>query len=103
MTDVRMLTMTPPRMATAAIPRIATATTSSMRVSPRSSRCDVRKVTMSHVDLTEDPIHRRDQRHRDEADDEAHGHDDDRLEERGQLRDLVVELGLVVLGGDLEL
>src|SRR4051812_8398325 len=102
MTELRMLVMTPPRMATAAMPRIAIATTSSIRVSPRSLRCSVRRATMSHVDLTEDPVHRRDQRDRDEPHHGSHGDDDEWLEERCQLRDLVVELGLVVLRGDLE-
>src|SRR3954452_20964980 len=103
MTELWMLTMSPPRMATAAIPRIATAMTSSIRVSPLSLRCGVRRLDMSYTDLTEDPVHRGDQRHRDEAHDQPHHDDDERLEQCRELGDLVVELGLVVLRGDLEL
>src|SRR4051812_23050777 len=95
--------MSPPRMATPAMPRTATATTSSIRVSPRSFRRGVRGMGISHVDLAKDAVHRGDQRDRNKPDHEPHHDDDERLEECGQLRDLVVELGLVVLRGDLEL
>src|SRR4051794_9254296 len=103
MVEVWVLTRRPPRMATAAMPRIATATTSSIRVSPRSSRWGALWIDMSHVDLPEDAVHRRDQRDRDEADDQPHQDDDERLEERGELGDFVVELGLVVLRRHREL
>ena len=82
------------------------ATISSIKVSSRSSRRDrdqpgrlVFNVDTSSGDLhlVEDAVHRGDQRDGDEPDDQAHDDDDGRLEERGQLLDLVVELGLVVL------
>src|SRR5262245_36828479 len=103
MVEVWVLTRRPPRMATPAIPRIATATRSSISVSPRSSRRRARWIDMSHVDLTEDAVHRRDQRDGDEADDHPHDDDDERLEDRSELGDLVVQLGLVVLRRHREL
>src|SRR3954453_24261952 len=98
-----MLIIIAARMATAAMPSMAMAITSSIRVSPASPWGRVGRLDMSDIDLTEDPVHRRDQRDRDEPDHGPHRDDDERLEERCQLRDLVVELGLVVLRGDLEL
>src|SRR4051794_9470960 len=103
LSDAWTLIWRPARMATPAMPRMTVATSTSTSVSPRSLRCDVRWVHMSDIDLTEDSVHRRDQRDRDETDYEPHSDDDERLEECCQLRDLVVELGLVVLRSDLEL
>src|SRR4051812_25936346 len=93
----------PARIATPAMPRMVMATNSSIRVSPQSLRCGVGWAPMSHLDLAEDAVHRRDEGDGDETDDHTHHDDDERLEERRQLGDLVVELGLVVLGRDGEL
>src|SRR5688500_7895972 len=94
--DAWMLNAIPARIATPAMPRMLMATSNSTSDSPRSSRSGR---DMSHVHLLEDPVHRRHQGDGDEAHDQAHRDDDDRLEERRELRDLVAELGLVVLRG----
>src|SRR4051794_11643942 len=78
--DAWTLNASPARMATPATPRIAIAITSSTSVSPRWSREWVVNTGMSHIHLTEDAVHRRDQRDRHEPDDQSHDDDDDGLE-----------------------
>src|SRR3954451_17598087 len=89
---------TPPMIATSAMPRMASATNSSISVSPRSS-----ETIASNLDLVEDSVHRAHQGDRHEADQAAHHDDHQRLEQRGQLLDLVVQLALVVHGGRRQL
>src|SRR6476620_8094324 len=90
----------PAPMPTTQTPRIAIVTTSSSSVSPRSSRL-CRDISDLH--LVEHAVHRGHQGDGDEADEQTHHDDDGRFEQRGKFLDLVVELGLVVLRGDLEL
>src|SRR5262245_23590443 len=98
MSDMRMLAAMPPTSATTAIPMMESVTSSSTSVSPGS-----RRVSTSDAHLVVDAVHRRDERDRDEAHDEAHDHDDRRFEERDQLLQPVVQLTFVVAGGDLQL
>src|SRR4051795_12301334 len=98
MSEAFTLICSPATTATPAMPRITTATRTSTRVSPRSPVHRSGPGSISDVHLVEDAVHRRDQRDCDEADDQTHEDDDDRLEERGELGDLVVQLRLVVLG-----
>src|SRR5262245_43132125 len=95
--------ISPDMIATPAIPRITSATRTSTRLSPRSSVQAERPPQTSHLDLVIDAVHRRDQRDGDEADYQPHEDDDERLEKRGELGDLVVQLCLVVLRGEGEL
>src|SRR4051812_21399323 len=97
MSEAITLSCSPARIATPAIPRIASATSTSTRDSPRSLPHRARRPRTSDVHLLEDAVHRRHQRDGDESDDPTHDDDDQRLEDRGQLLDLVVELDLVVL------
>ena len=53
--------------------------------------------------LVVDAVHRRNQRHGDEADDQAHEDDDGGLKEAREALDPDVDLSVVVLGGQLEL
>src|SRR3954452_16370340 len=102
MSEVFTLISSPVRMATAAMPRITRATRISTSDSPRSSAQPDWMRCTSDLDLVKDAVHGGDQGDGDEADGEDHEDDDDRLDERGELVDLVVQLGLVVLGGDRE-
>src|SRR5690349_18699463 len=95
-----MLRAMPAPMPTTQTPRIAIVTTSSSSVSPRSS-CPCRD--MSDLHLVEHAVHRGHQGHCDEADQQTHHDDHGGLEQRGEFLNLVVELGFVVLRGDLEL
>src|SRR6478735_3342385 len=102
MSEALTLVAIPPTSAITAVDMMARATISSTRVSPRSSLVDARRA-MSDGDLVEDAVHGRDHRDRHEADDAAHEQDDRRLERRGELLQLVVQLALVVVGGHVEL
>src|SRR4051812_6197612 len=102
MSDACAATPSPAMTATPAKPRITTATSTSISDSPRSF-CKRRSRIGSDLYLVEDAIHGRHQRDRDEADEGAHDDDDRWLEQGGQLLDLVIKFGLVVLRGYLEL
>src|SRR4051812_11199032 len=78
-------------------PRMSTATRISISDSPRSS---VTGAATSDLHLVVDAVHGRHQCDGDETHDQAHDDQDDRLEQRGDLVDLVGELAFVVLGGD---
>src|SRR4051812_5305058 len=95
--DIRMLVPRPPSSTTTPTPMIMVATSSSIRVSPRSSRNAERT---SDLDLVEDAVHGRHQRDGHEAHHQPHRHDDQWLDQRDQILDLVVQLALVVAGGE---
>src|SRR5690242_11122660 len=102
MSEALTLVATPPTSATTAVAMMTRATISSTSVSPRSSCVDTRRV-ISDVDLVEDAVHGRDHGDGHEADHAAHEDDHGRLEERGQLLQLVVQLALVVVRGHVQL